>query len=146
MLLLRYEDLVQEPDATVARLCKFIGEAPEPAMLQNRSEKNVPNPHRRGWAKRHLEQTLKPIEAGTAEKWRSQLSANQIAAIEEITRPEMKRYGYVPLGRSLTPQQQRYLHWAQRLERWQNQLNRLWARTQRVSREARWVGATKSRG
>lgn len=144
--LLRYEDLVQEPESSVAALCDFIGEAPEAAMIQNRSAKNVPNPHSGGWAKRHLEQTLKPIEAGMAEKWRSQLSPNQIAAIEEITRPEMERYGYGVLGRSLTPQQRQYLHWVQRAERWQNRLNTLWNKTRRVSQEARWVGATKKSG
>lgn len=143
VMLLKYEDLVADPAAGTDKICAFLGEAVEPEMLTRRSEKDVPNLHAGGWAKRHLQQVMQPIGQGAVEKWRSQLSSTQIAIIEHITRDAMGFYGYEPITRKLSGWQKFYLGLSQKLDRagdrWQTLRSRF---SSGPSLAARRIGAT----
>ncbi len=94
--LLRYEDLVATPEETLRSLCAFLNEPYESAMLKERDANTMPVNHRSGWAKAHLQTALAPVNQGSVEKWRSQLSSTQVAMIEKFTRESMVRHGYKP--------------------------------------------------
>lgn len=89
--LLRYEDLVSNPREEIERLCAFLGEKPEPAMLQH---------HRSSAARR---------TAGLAEAWRNAalpvtpqrigahrtgLTPHERLLVDKVTGPLKSHLGY----------------------------------------------------
>lgn len=143
ILRIKYEDLVTAPETQIHQLCQFIGEAPEPGMMSQRSEKNVPNPHQGGWAKAHLQQVMQPIGQQSMEKWRSQLSKTQVAIVEHIARDSMVAHGYEPMTDQLSPMQERYFNLSQSLDRAEGKFKAFRTRlTGGPSFAAKWVGAT----
>lgn len=108
----RYEDLVQEPIREMHRLCEFIGEEYTDGMIYNRSETSSPisDAVGKGWTREHLQSTLeKPITTASMNKWRSQLTLYQIAAIERTTEREMREFQYQRAGRRFTAGQ--FFYW-----------------------------------
>lgn len=100
MLIVAYEDLVARPEAEMARLCDFLGERFEPEMLDERED--IPaapvsghsSTHSRTWAAEHRKRAASGIDTQSLEKWREQLSAAEIALVEEICAGGMARFGY----------------------------------------------------
>jgi len=93
----KYEDLVQDPEVVLRSLCNFIGEDFDDGMIHNRSEITSPISGAivKEWTKEHLKSTLaKPVTAKSINKWKSQLTAYEIEAIERLTDAQMRRYGY----------------------------------------------------
>lgn len=85
----RYEDLAEQPDAELARVCAFLGLRFEPAMLRlwERPVHNIPgNPM--------LFQKLQR-EVRRDDRWRRELSASDVAAIERIAGSLNRSLGYV---------------------------------------------------
>lgn len=111
---LRYEDLVQTPEATIRQLCERIGEDPVPQMLATKKETSVAGSVIADWASDHFAQSARPPQTGSLEKWVDQLSRAQVSMIESITAATMKQWGYEPRIGRLTAagkwQQKRY-HW-----------------------------------
>jgi hypothetical protein len=69
---LRYEDLVTEPERELRRICEFIGEAYDPAMLDAReSAAEVAAEHE--WWK---ESVSGPLNTSSVGKWRREMSAD----------------------------------------------------------------------
>ena len=69
---LRYEDLVTEPERELRRVCAFIGEDYEPAMLDSReSAANVAAEHE--WWK---ESVAGPLQTTSVGRWRDEMSAD----------------------------------------------------------------------
>jgi hypothetical protein len=69
---LRYEDLVTEPERELRRVCEFIGETYDPAMLDSReSAAGVAAEHE--WWK---EAVAGPLNSASVGKWRTQMSAD----------------------------------------------------------------------
>lgn len=91
--IVRYEDLVTDPEATLRTVCDLVGESYEPGMLQA-SEATSPIVNRSGWAQEHLSSALSPVTSGHARKWETQLAPNDVAVIETLTDRGMRRYGY----------------------------------------------------
>lgn len=95
-LMVHYEMLVKEPERTLGQVCAFLGEAFEPAMLNFHES-----------ARSMLPQSVRtpniqrPIDASAAEKWKNELSREQIALIEAVCREPMKWWGYEPVDASL---------------------------------------------
>ncbi len=100
LMRLRYEDLLGSPEATLERVCAFLGEPFEPAMLQF-SETDAA---RKGaglsedWAA-----TARPIQRNNTGKYRQGLSASEILQVEAVTRPLMEPLGYLPDHTSPAP-------------------------------------------
>ncbi|NJL40535.1 MAG: sulfotransferase [Leptolyngbyaceae cyanobacterium SL_1_1] len=91
--LLKYEDIVVDPESKLREICEFIDEDYDSVMLE-RSEESSPIINRTGWADTHLRAALKPVNSASLEKWRSSLSTTQVAVVEKITRDTMIKYGY----------------------------------------------------
>ncbi len=91
VLLVKYETLVTNPDSQMREICQFLGEDYCPNMIGDRHN--------------HSTKTSLVQKAPTKtaiEKWRSNLSPNQIAIIEKIARNEMFKQGYQPITTKLT--------------------------------------------
>ncbi len=143
VLLLKYEDLVIDPEARIEEMCHFLEEEFEPCMLSQRSQQQDANPYQRGWAKTHFQKAIQPIDSKAIEKWQVQLSRTQVAIVENITREIMVRYGYKPVTTELSPLQKRYLGITQTMERAEGKLQKLRSRLfGGPSFAAKWVGAT----
>lgn len=79
-LALRYEALVREPEATLRRVCGFLGEDFEPAMLRfhERPPAELGFDPSEEWKQR----TLEPLDPARLEAWRVELEPAQIALAE----------------------------------------------------------------
>ncbi|MFZ1431082.1 MAG: sulfotransferase [Geminicoccaceae bacterium] len=87
----RYEDLVGAPEATLQRVCAFLGEPYRPEMLsfyKSRSVlfKNEP------WK----DTTFAPVTTDYIETWRKSLSNGQLQLIELIVGADLRELGYRP--------------------------------------------------
>ncbi len=86
---IRYQDLVSDPQGTLQSLMSFLGEQYEPAMLSFYED-----------SKRHMPEQIRsplvtaPVSKENAEKWRSQLSNGQVAIVEHICGDAMDKFGF----------------------------------------------------
>ena len=86
----RYEELVRAPEETMWRICAFLGEEFEPAMIDsNRLVERVPARERKIHPK--LEKRLSE-EAIAA--WRTKLSNLECFAMEACLQKDLRRWGY----------------------------------------------------
>ena len=88
---LRYEDLVQNPEDSIKKLCKAMQWQYQPAMLQ---------PHKRtekGFASREVHKlgTLEAMSCKHVGKYKKELSENEIAFIEKVCRYPMRTLNYL---------------------------------------------------
>lgn len=89
--LLKYEELIGDPEATIRQLCRFLGEGFEEQMLEY---------HRSGEARKSgslsvsWENTAKPVISDNAHKYRSRLTRAEIMQFEAIAMGEMQELGY----------------------------------------------------
>jgi hypothetical protein len=91
-LLVRYEQLVTQPQQELRRICGFAGEEYSDAMLVPNHDPTADRP----WFQRAEE----PVTTERLGKWRSQLTADQVALIEWLVKPHMQTFGYEPAGAS----------------------------------------------
>lgn len=86
--LLRYEDLVRQPESHVRRVTEFLGVPFEPAMLEHRARGR-----RYVGAKAHgnLQQ---PFMASRAMAWREAMSPAARARVEDAAREALQTFGY----------------------------------------------------
>ena len=86
--LVRFEDLVREPEASVRHLCERIGIGYEPGMLDvgqvNSSHQSSVGGMRRG------------LNSDAIEKWQDVLSPAETDITERMCAPWMRRFGYAP--------------------------------------------------
>lgn len=105
--LFRYEDLVALPAEEFARMCAFLGEAFEPAMLERR-EAASPRPAAdatldaewRSWRVTHEERSRAPLSDASVERWREELGPSAIALVEGSCARPMQSAGYAPVSPS----------------------------------------------
>jgi hypothetical protein len=87
--LIHYEKLVAEPETELSRICAFLGYKFVPAMLapdaQTASNSRV-RAHQKG------------VNLERLEKWREQLSADDVALTEWAAGAVMQGFGYQPAG------------------------------------------------
>ena len=83
---LRYEDLFRNVDHELARVCEFLGVAPDPAMLRY-----------------HENTTYEPPDPALVEQWRRKSTPAEIALVEGKARALMTARGYEPTGPGTTP-------------------------------------------
>ncbi|MFM2189927.1 MAG: hypothetical protein RL491_313 [Bacteroidota bacterium] len=85
VLSIRYEDLTEQPEQVVNRICNHIGIEFEPSML------DVPRVGSSNAADQSLE---RGIDKGRRGKWRSGLNRSEIAICERANRDLMLHFGY----------------------------------------------------
>ncbi len=89
---IRYEDLVSEPERTLRAICDFLGETFEPQMLQFHER---PIGERGFRADEEWKQnTLRALDASRSQQWRTGLSPAQIKLIENLAGPRLGQEGY----------------------------------------------------
>jgi hypothetical protein len=81
----RYETLVTQPEAEVARICSFLGEEYFSSML---IPNDVPPP---GFP---VERIYTPITAERIGTWREELTAEQVAQVEWVVGDHLQTFGY----------------------------------------------------
>ncbi len=97
-LLVKYEDLVTDPAATLAKVCRLIDLEMLPQMLEpHKREKTGFAPRSKEW----MSNTLKPISTSSLEKWKKAMKPQHIALTEFALRDEMREVGYEPSGASV---------------------------------------------
>jgi hypothetical protein len=107
----RYEQLVDDPEATLRELCDFLELPFDGAMLRAHehaperlgevaSIKAAGGVHRLPDGDlRPFELTLHPPDAGRAEAWRNELTGDEVARFEAIAGSALAARGYAPAGR-----------------------------------------------
>lgn len=91
-LLIRFEDLLEDPATTVRLLCEFLGEEYSPDLLEYHKAKTDV------WIHDGNVNITKPIQKQVGEKWRTRLTARQIGIIEFYAGDVMTEVGYSPVG------------------------------------------------
>jgi hypothetical protein len=88
--LVRFEDLVRDPEGTVRHLCERLGIGYEPGMLDvgqvNSSHQVAVGGARRG------------LNSDAIDRWQVVLSAAETAITERMCAPWLRRFGYAPLA------------------------------------------------
>jgi hypothetical protein len=85
----RYEDLLAEPERELRRICAFLGEPFDRAMLTYyRDESAYPTDQH------NLDSLRKPVLWNNREKWRAGLTPRELRIFEAIAGAELERYGY----------------------------------------------------
>jgi hypothetical protein len=92
---LRYESLVEDTQNELKRICAFLNESFDPAMLDfhNRPDSGF---HERESSWKGM--TRQPVTSQSVGRFREQLSPRQVALVERICLPTMKRLGYEPVS------------------------------------------------
>ena len=88
---LRYEDLLAEPERELQRVCQFLGETYDPAMLQFQkiSHQTVPE-YKMDWHSA----TREPLNTSSIGRWDKDLSKEEVSIVEWATGKEMVQLGY----------------------------------------------------
>ncbi len=90
--LVRYEDLIADPERELRRICGFLGEDYDPAMLEY---------HGRGVAyptdSRNSRNLTRPVLGDTRGRWRTELTGREQRIFEAVAGEHLRRYGY-PTG------------------------------------------------
>ena len=89
----RYEDLVDEPERELRRVCRFIGEEFTTAMLtyyeENQDLQQIP-PSDRG----HHQNVARPLMKGNHGKWRTEMDATSRYIFEAEVGSLLRQLGY----------------------------------------------------
>lgn len=93
---LRYERLVVDPKAELQRLCAYLGEEFDPAMLAPQQVKKDIIPRRQVW---HSNTAAEPTEQ-RIDQWRHELDREELQLFEWVARRQLRAYGY-PLSGDL---------------------------------------------
>lgn len=85
-----YEDLIRQPEATVRRICEFLGEDFEPQMLSwSERVERVPERERRIHPK-----LGQPLSDKAVARWHTRLSAIECFIMEACLQKDLRRWGY----------------------------------------------------
>jgi hypothetical protein len=94
IILLKYEELISDPEATLRRLCSFLDEEFEPRMLEYHRSAEA---RRSGSLSVSWRNSGRPVLTGNSGKYLHSLSDREIRQIETIAGSEMRALGYAPL-------------------------------------------------
>ncbi len=106
----RYEDLVQNPETGLAKICTFLGDTYDPGMLRYPEYTTYDRP-----------------DAGLAEQWRRKLSTDELSLVEPLFGDLLEDRGYALSGVSgRTPRPLEWLRmWVQHKRSvWQFRINK----------------------
>lgn len=120
---LRYEDLVREPSATLTRLCAFLGEEFDAAMVRPEEVADQIVPERKTWH----DNTRHGISARSVGSFRDRLGGRDLRLCEAVMRDRLTDLGYELTGAPPPP--------ARDLRRYRRVAARQRSRIQRVRAE-----------
>lgn len=88
-LLVRYEDVLDDPEGELRRICSFLGEEYDPAMLTFHRQ-DVPYPT----DARNSDGLKRPVLGDNRGKWRNRMTLREQRIFEAIAGAQLARYGY----------------------------------------------------
>lgn len=91
----RYEELVEHPEATLRRICAFLGEPFAPQMLDYHTKHYSAVAGQREQFHRLLD---RPPDASRATAWRREMPAADVRAFERAAGATLMAYGYAVSG------------------------------------------------
>jgi len=89
--LMRYEDLLDQPEQSVRQLCGFLDEDFEPGMLRFHEGREAQTS---ATLSESWQNTAKPVLSNNAGKYRKHLSTDEVRMVEAVGAPLMLRLGY----------------------------------------------------
>lgn len=90
---LRYEDLVSDPEKELRRLCEFLGEEFDEAMLApHKTAAHAVPKHK--LENHHRALTEAKISTASSGKWREGLTGKEAALMETVAARQLRQYGY----------------------------------------------------
>lgn len=91
----RYEALVYAPANVLGEVCSFLGESYWPEMLNRRDllEESMLR-GREGWEREHVQAALSPVHRESVQRWRHELTAEEVDIIESHCGAMMQETGY----------------------------------------------------
>ena len=93
VLLVRYEELVSDPEAELRRICRHIDERYAEEMVEaDRAEDHRP------WTKR----ARRPVTRTRVDRWREELTETDVSLVEHVAGPLMEQLDYARAGRRPT--------------------------------------------
>jgi Sulfotransferase family len=87
---IRYEDLVADPRRHLDKLCAFLDEDFDEAMLEHHREADAKVPRYKAWH----EQVHKPVSTTAVQRWRRELDDQEIRLFEHIAGRQLEAVGY----------------------------------------------------
>jgi hypothetical protein len=93
LLDVRYEDLVLETEKTIRRICDFLGESFEPAMLDFQRAAEAGVPEREQHAHGKLGRAPRPSDI---DRWKTEMSLREVLIVEAFLRDGLRQMGYKP--------------------------------------------------
>jgi hypothetical protein len=96
---IRYEELVCNPEATIRRMCAFLGLPWEDGLLEFHV-KGTQGRSDLGWV--HLAGVTKPLFKDKIERWREALLPEQVREYEDVAKAELLYLGYELAGEPST--------------------------------------------
>jgi hypothetical protein len=98
----RYESLVADPAGVLEDACGFLGVDFAPQMLESKKAPTAPPGHGRQAARGSLS-SRREVSAVNTERWREGLLPAEVAIIEHVSGPWMRRLGYEPDAGGMRP-------------------------------------------
>jgi Sulfotransferase family len=89
LIRVRYEQLVSDPESELRRICDFVGEEPHAGLGAAASP-----PADAWWFAR----AAAPVTTARRGAWRQELTSEDVAVIEWVAAPFMRRFGYEPVA------------------------------------------------
>jgi hypothetical protein len=89
---IQYEDLLADPRAELERLCDYLGEEFDDAMLDHPQAASDIVPSRAHWHDR----TRGPVDPGRIDAWRSVLTPEEVGLFEWVAGRALRANGYSP--------------------------------------------------
>ena len=101
LLVVRYEDLIDDPAKHFGAIARHLGQTPTPAAVDEAVALSAFDRVRKQEEEKGFRERAEVAErffrAGKAGEWRDKLSADQVQRIVAAHRPIMERFGYLPL-------------------------------------------------
>ena len=128
LLEVRYEDLVSDPERIAPQVAAFAGITADESAVESMLRYHEYDETR---DEQYHSNLRRPIDPSRISEWQDALSAEEIAFVEQATRPLMLRWGYEPVadGVSVPPALLREFGKQRRrqmLARWRRGLNNEW--------------------
>lgn len=93
-IIIKYEDLISNPEIVLKRVCHFLGVAYDPNLLNTEDIKDGGN---QKWTQNStFQEKQSGFNQNSINRWREKISINDQKAIEFLCLPEMKFLGYTP--------------------------------------------------
>lgn len=93
--LIRYEQLVTDPESVLRGICDFLGEGYEDSMLREKSQaENVPRQHSEYYQQDWMAKSTTPPDPERAHAWKVEYSQSELSLVERIEASDLAYFEY----------------------------------------------------